>query len=206
MSKDDTIGVVHEHRWCKSAEQVKRLEADGCRIIVSLGGGKAKQVTFDELLKFARPGTVFKFVHVMFLADLRKRGAKAVRASFALREKKLVDGKHSVLKDLDSQLTTEQPGHRKAIMVLTDDLIKRHAQGEKTAAINVKRRGRLLAKFEDGSEAEYYAAWRNLADYPRWEDLDAAFAAIDEKYGHEQPFTRYRASRKWPGGRRAKTR
>jgi hypothetical protein len=188
MSTDDTIGVVHEHRWCKPAEQVKRLEADGCRIIVSLGGGKAKPVTFDELVKLSRAGTVLKFVHVMFLSDLRKRGAKAVRASFIAREKKLVDGRGAILKDLDSQLTTEHPGHRKAILALTDDLIVRHGQGAKTAAVNQARRGRSITTFTADQMRDAKAVWRNVKDYPRWED---AAEALPEK------FTVARAHRLW---------
>jgi hypothetical protein len=188
MSTDDTIGVVHEHRWCKSAEQVKRLEDDGCRIIVSLGGGKAKQVTFDELVKLSRPGTVLKFVHVMFLADVRKKGAKVVRASYRAREKKLIEERGAILKDLDSGLTTEQPGHRKAILALTDDLIARHAQGAKSAAVSQARKGRPLLTFTADEMKDAKAVWRNVKDYPTWDD---AAAALPEK------FTVHRAHRLW---------
>jgi hypothetical protein len=188
MSNDDTIGVVHEHRWCKPAEQVKRLEDDGCRVIVSLGGGKTKQVTFDELLKLSRDGTVLKFVHVMFLADVRKKGAKAVRASYRAREKKLIEERGAVLKDLDSGLTTEQPGHRKAILALTDDLIARHAQGAKSAAVGQARKGRPLLTFTEQQMKDAKAVWRNLKDYPTWE---TAAEALPEK------FTVHRAHRMW---------
>lgn len=188
MSSEDTIGVVHEHRWCKSAEQVRRLEADGCRIIVSLGGGKAKQVTFEELLKLSRPGTVLKLVHVMFLADVRKKGAKAVRASYRTREKKLVEERGAILKDLDSGLTTEQQGHRKAILALTDDLIARHAQGAKSAAVSQARKGRPLLAFTADEMRDAKAVWRNVKDYPTWDD---AAKALPEK------FTVHRAHRLW---------
>lgn len=188
MSTDDTIGVVHEHRWCKPAEQVKRLEEDGCRIIVSLGGGKVKQVTFDDLLKLTREGTVLKFVHAMFLADVRKKGAAVVRASFVTREKKLVDGRGAIIKDLDSGLTSEQPGHRKAILALTDDLIKRHGQGAKTASVNEARKGRPLLHFTADEMRDAKAVWRNLKDYPTWDD---AASALPEK------FTVHRAHRLW---------
>jgi len=191
MSTQDTIGVVRAHRWVNPTEQARRLEADGCRIIVSLDGGKAKQVTFDELVRLARNGTVLKFVHAMFLADIRKRGAKAIRESYRAREKKLVDGVGAILKDLDSGLTTAQSGHRKAIVALTDDLIARHAQGAKSAAISTARKGTPQADFTPAQTKDAKAIWRNVKDYPTWPDAAKALAEIVSPNG--QKFTTARA-------------
>jgi hypothetical protein len=197
MSTQDTIGVVRAHRWVNPTEQARRLEADGCRIIVSLDGGKAKQVTFDELVRLARNGTVLKFVHAMYLADVRKRGAKAIRASYRAREKKLIDGCAAIIKDLDSGLTTEQTGHRKAMVALTDDLIARHAQGAKSAAISEARKGKPQADFTPRQYQDAKAIWRNTKDYPTWPDTKAPLAEIVSPNG--QKFTTARAYQKWQG-------
>jgi hypothetical protein len=197
MSKEDTIGVVRAHRWVNPTEQARRLEADGCRIIVSLDGGKHKQVTRDELLRLARTGTVLKFVHAMYLADMRKRGAKAIRADYRKWEKRFIEERGAIVKDLESGLTTEQSGHRKAIVALTDDLIARHAQGFKSAAISTARKGTPQADFEPRQYQDAKAIWRNTKDYPTWPDTVAPLAAIVSPNG--QKFTTARAYKKWQG-------
>jgi hypothetical protein len=191
MSNDDTIGVVRAHRWVNPTEQARRLEADGCRIIVSLEGGKHKLVTRDELLRLARTGTVLKFVHAMLLANVKARGAKAIRADYRKWEKRFVEERGAVVKDLESGLTTEQPGHRKAIVALTDDLIARHAQGFKSAAISTARKGTPQADFEPSHFKEAKAIWRNVKDYPTWPDTVAPLAEIVSPNG--QKFTTARA-------------
>lgn len=188
MSDQDTIGVVRAHRWVNPTEQARRLDADGCRIIVSLDGGKHKQVTREELLRLARDGTVLKFVHAMYLADVCKRGAKAIRADYRRWEKRFIEERGAIIKDLDSGLTTEQSGHRKAIVALTDDLIARHAQGAKSAAISTARKGRPLLAFTAEQLKDAKAVWRNVKDYPKWED---AASALPEN------FTVHRAHRLW---------
>jgi hypothetical protein len=195
MSTQDTIGVVRAHRWVNPTEQARRLTADGCRIIVSLDGGKAKQVTFEELVRLTRPGTVLKFVHAAYLANLRKRGAKALRESYRAREQKLIDGCGGIIKDLESGLTTEQPGHRKAIVALTDDLIARHSQGAKSAAISTARKGTPQADFEPAQMKDAKAIWRNMKDYPTWPDTVGPLAQIVSPNG--QKFTTARAYKLW---------
>jgi hypothetical protein len=195
MTTKDTIGVVRAHRWVSLAEQDRLLQADGCRIIVSLGGGPHKLVTFDDLLKFARPGTVFKFAHAFYLADIRKLGAEKLRASYRQREKQLVDGKGSIIKDLESGLTTEQTGHRKAMLALTDDQIARHAKGARSASISAARKGLPQADFTPQQFKDAKAIWRNTKDYPTWGAAGAALEEIVSPNGHE--FTTARAFKLW---------
>jgi len=162
------IGVVRQHRWLSASEQ-ERILSPRCRIVVSLGGGKAKQVTLDELAKLTRPGDVIELVHVFLLANPRKKhvvgGMKAdLKAAVAL----LVDKRQGIISDADTGLTTETPGHRKAITALAEDQIGRSNKGLKSALNGAQSKGRPPAKFTAEQMKEAKAIWRNVMDYPTW--------------------------------------
>lgn len=184
----DKIGVVRHHRWLSAAEQEKIL-AERCRIVVSLGGGKAKAVTLDELAKLTRPGTVIELVHVFLLADPRKKrivgGMKAdLKAAIA----KLVDKRGGVIVDVDAGLTTEKAGHRQALMALAEDQIGRSNKGLKSALNGAKSKGRPVEKFDAYELKNAKAVWRNVKDYPTWPDAAAAMP---------EGFTTARAYKLW---------
>jgi hypothetical protein len=168
------IGVIRHHKWLSAAEQ-ERILTPRCRVVVSLGGGKAKLVTLDELAKLTRPGDVIEFVRVFLLADPRKKnvvgGMKAnLKAAIAL----LVDKRQGIISDVDTGLTTETPGHRKAIMALAEDQIGRSNKGLKSALNGAKSKGRPVADFTSQEVKNAKAAWRNVKDYPTWEDVAKA--------------------------------
>lgn len=172
MNDVDTIGVVREHRWIKADEQAKRLEADGCRIIVTLNGGKRlKEVTRAELSKRTRPGTVLKFVHMFLLADPKKRYAVAIKGDLIAWVRQLVDQRGALIKDVDTGLTTEKPEHRRAIMALAFEQIGLSRKGAKSAMNGRRMKGRQMLTFTPEQMKDAKAAWRNVKDYPRWEDV-----------------------------------
>jgi hypothetical protein len=187
MSDLDAIGLVRDHRWLGAAEQAKRLEADGCRVILSLDDSKKfKLATREDVEKFVRKGTVLKIVHAFLLADPRKRYKAAMAADLCAWLKRLVDKGGAVLKDVDMGLTTAK--HRKAIVAVADDMIGRHCQGKRSAANGQTMRGRPLVHFTAEQMREAKAVWRNLKDYPTWE---AAADALPDK------FTTARAHKLW---------
>lgn len=171
---NDKIGVVRQHRWINASEQ-ERILRDRCRIVVSLGGGKAKLVTLAELAKLTRPGTVVELVHVFLLADpKRKRMAGGMKADLKAAVALLVDKRQGVISDAETGLTTETPGHRKAIMALAEDQIGRSNKGLKSALNGAKSKGRPAADFTPAELKDAKAAWRNMKDYPTWGDVAKA--------------------------------
>jgi hypothetical protein len=191
MSTEDIICVVREHRWLSAEQQAKRFRDSGeCRVIVSLGGGKRlKQVTRSDLERLARPGTVFRFVYAFLLADTL-RNVVAMRSDFEHAVRRL-QKRGGEVEDLDSGLTTADEGHKKALMALASHMIGRDRQGARSAKNGIKQRGRSLVEFPPAVWEKAEAIWKNLIDFPRWEDVDEAFEKLDPR------FTRYRASRKW---------
>jgi hypothetical protein len=180
MNDVDTIGVVREHRWIKADEQAKRLEADGCRIIVTLNGGKRlKEVTRAELSKLTRPGTVLKFVHAFLLADPRKRYATAIKGDLIAWVRQLVDQRGGIIKDVDTGLTTERPEHRRAVLALAFEQIGLSRKGAKSAMNGRRMKGRQMLTFTSEQMKDAKAAWRNVKDYPTWSDVAKA---LPEKF------------------------
>jgi hypothetical protein len=210
MSENDHIGVVRSHRWIGAEAQRKRLEADGCRTIIALDG-KKDTATREELEKLTRPTTTIKLVHAFLLADPKRRRLKGgLKADFLAALKRLICkqpvGRGGTLKDVASGLTTANPEHKRLIIAGANDHITRDGKGLKSALNGARNRGRQRGEYSKEAWAEAYSIWRNTVDYPEWDDVDAAYLALDKKYNHEHPFTRYRASRKWPGGRKSKSR
>jgi hypothetical protein len=194
MSDLDAIGLFRSHRWLDDAEQVKRLEADGCRVILALGGGKKlKAATREDVEKFTRKGTVLKLVHAFLLADTHTRYTIAMKADLSAWLKRLVDKKGAVLKDVDMGLTTAK--HRKAIVAVAHDMIARHCQGARSAANGQVQRGRQLVEFSKQQLADAKAIWRDTVEYPTWHDARTALAAIKSAKGEK--FTTDRARRLW---------
>lgn len=178
----------------KAEDQAKRLEDDGARIVVSLGGGKKlKQVSRDELVRLTRPGTVLKFVWLFLLADPTKRPADAIRLDLTKWMRRIIEGCGATIKDVDTGLYTTNLQHRKAIVAVADDMITRHRQGKQSAANSEARRGRPLVYFSDAQKKEAKAIWRNTKDFPKWEDVQREYDALIPG------FTIHRAFKAWKG-------
>lgn len=189
---DDKIGVVRQHRWVSAEAQAKILKPR-CRIVVSLGGGKERQVTRAELERLVRPGTVIEFLHVYLLADPHKRSVKGgMKADFAAALKRLVDDRGGTVVDVDAGLTTAKDGHRRAMIALAEDQIGRANKGLKSALNGARSKGRPAAKFTAEQLKDAKAVWRNLRDYPTWLDAEKAFP---------EGFTAARAFKMWRGRR-----
>jgi hypothetical protein len=202
MSDLDAIGLVRDHRWLGAAEQAKRLEADGCRVVLALDDTrKMRQATREDVEKFARKGTTFKLVHAFLLADTRKRRKVALKADFCAWLKRLVDKGGAVLKDVDMGLTTER--HRKAIVAVADDMIARHCQGARSAVNGQVQRGRQLVEFTPQQLKEAKAIWRDTVEYPTWHDARTALAEIVSAKGEK--FTTDRARRLWQSRKSKRT-
>lgn len=191
MQTEDAIGVTFEHRWCATAEQVRRLDAAGCRIIVSLDGhGKRKQVTVTELAQLVRPGTTVKLVHAFLLAKPDKRRAATLKAAFASALQVIVDKRKGAVKDVDAGITTAKPGQRAALLALADKQISRSRQGLAAVETNKKRRGRSELELTKEQQLTAQVIWLDTDKHPRWQDAQAAL----QEQAHPE-FTRWRANR-----------
>lgn len=136
--ENDKIGVVREHRWIKAGEQRRRLEAEGCRGILDIGGSASR----SDVVKMACQDRVFVLVHAFLLADPRARGRKGgMKADLAAVIKEL--GKRgAAVMDMETGLTTQAPEHRKAILAVSFAHIARSNQGLKSSLNGHKSRGR----------------------------------------------------------------
>ncbi len=188
----DKIGVVRDHRWIKADQQLAVLEPR-CRVVVSLGGGKAREVSRDDLVRLLRPGSVVECVHAFLLADPRKRrlagGMKAdLRAALALLEKR-----GATVADVDSGLTTAKEGHKRAMLALADQQIGRSNRGLRSALNGERSRGRPHTTFSAQQIKDAKAIWRNIKDFSDWRSAQKAF-------DREVPgFTTARAFKLWKG-------
>ena len=176
MTVEDAIGVVREHRWASADAQAKRLREDGIREVVSLNGGKKlKQVVFDDLRKFARPGTVFKLVWAFLIADPRKRGVAAQKADFDVKLATLTEKRGAVVIDVESGLTTAEPGPRRALVDSAYGMIGRSCQGLKSALNGKRNKGRPRLTFTADELSNFKAVWRDRVEYPTWDEVRNAY-------------------------------
>jgi len=203
MSENDHIGVIRSHRWIGAEAQRKRLEADGCRTIVSLDG-KKDTATREELERLVRPTTTIKVVHAFLLADPKRRRLKGgLKADFLAVLKRLIckppNGRNGTLKDVASGLTTANPEHKRLIIAGASDHITRDGKGLKSALNGARNRGRQRLNLTTEQLRAAKAIWRDLIEYPTWEAADKGLASV------HKDFTRYRAHRLW-GSRKSKNR
>lgn len=181
----DKIGVTREHRWIKVARQAELLKPRN-RIVVSLGGGDLPQVTREDLERLVREGTELEFVHAFLLADpRRKKMAGGLRADFRAALARL-EKRGAKIVDVDGQICSGK--HKRALLALADADIARSNRGAKSATNGARSRGRQQAEFTAEQTKEARAVWRNLKDYPEWDD--AAGALPDG-------FTVHRAYKLW---------
>lgn len=195
---NDTIGVTRHHRWVSVVQQAKALR-DRCRVVLTLdknGFHRVPAVTRDELMRLVRPGTTVEFLHCFLLADPRRRRIPGgMKADFHAAVAQIVDKRGGILVDVDTGLSTADPGHRRALIALAEDQIGRSNRGLRSAANGARSKGRPAADFDKQQLANAKAIWRNVKDYPTWASVEAALKA-------EVPgFTTARAFRLWRGRR-----
>jgi hypothetical protein len=140
--ESDIIGVIRDHRWVEVGDQRKRLQAYGCRKMLDLSKGNELGAGQPDLLRLAGPGRTFVLVHAFLLADpkaMRKRGG--MKASFDATLK-AIEARGSVVRDLETGLTTETKEHRKAVVAVSHSHISRASRGERSALNGKMSQGR----------------------------------------------------------------
>jgi hypothetical protein len=181
----DKIGVVRQHRWMNAEKQAELL-GPRCNKVVSLGGKGARPIEREDLEKLARPGTVIELVHAFLLADpKRKRVRGGMKADFRAALERL-EKRGAVVVDVDASICSRK--HKRALLALVDADIGRSNQGLKSALNGARSRGR--PKHEPTAEEmkDAKAAWRNVKDYPTWDDVKPVLP---------EGFTVYRAHKLW---------
>lgn len=189
----DKIGVIRHHRWLSAAEQFRILQPR-CRAVVSLGGGKAKIVSREDLERFVRPDTVIELAQAFLLADLKARKKPGGMKADYTRAVARIMKKGGIVSDIGSGLTTESEGHRKAMEALAFEQISRSNRGLKSALNGARSKGRPRPDFTKEQLASAKAIWRNIMDYPTWSEAQKALAEI-EAANNGDKFTPFRANK-----------
>lgn len=194
MDEDDHIGVVRDHRWASARLQRERLKADGCRVILDLD-----KLVFGDLVRMTRKGTVIKVLFPFLLADpTAKRKAGGLKRNFNVSLRRLAcqspHGQEGIVKDIAAGISTADKMQKRALIKLAEEHIAASGKGAKSALNGAKNtnRGRRAVEFTAEQHRDAKATWRNLKDYPTWEDVKTALP---------QGFTVHRAHKLW-GARR----
>lgn len=193
----DKIGVVRDHRWMRAPEQIALLR-ERCPKVLTLGGGGILVATREDLVRFARPGTVFEFVHAFLLADPKRKRSKGgmkedFRVALAMLEKR-----GAYVADVDGGVCSGK--QRKALLALVDSDLARHNRGARSATNGTRSKGRQEADFTVEQKKEAKSIWHNPIDFKTWKAAGEALAEIVSPNG--QKFTVDRANKLWPGGRK----
>jgi hypothetical protein len=143
----------------------------------------------------AYAGRVLRFVHVFLLANPNLRGAPQMKADLRQALKYLVSERHVVVECMSGELSTANKGQMVPMVALAERMIGRSRQGAKSAENG--KRGNQFADYSKAAQVEAKAIWRDMIEYPTWEDCKAAFLLLDAKYKHKDPFTVWRAHAEW---------
>lgn len=170
-STEDAIGLTRKHRWATLVAQTERLEAAGCRTIVSLD-----TLNRDQIVRMVRERTVLKVMHASFLIEPAKRGA--VRRlkdyeQFAEQLANLPRKCRAYILDVDSGFLAETPAQRRAMLAMVREQITRDLRG-RTSRENAKR-GAPHKDFTPEQIDRAKLIWENTKRFPKWEDCAAAF-------------------------------
>lgn len=185
LHTEDAIGLTRKHRWINLVDQTERLQAHGCRVIVSLDA-----LSREQIIRMIRARTVLKVMFASFLIQPTKRGA--VRRlndyqQFADQLAELPRKCHGYVMDVDSGFLAETPAQRRAMLAMVREQITRDLRG-RVSRENAKRG----APHKDFTPEQIDVArqiWENVRRYPSWE---AAKAGFDERV---KGFTVWRANR-----------
>lgn len=142
----------------------------------------------DDLAKWCRQGTIVELVHAFLLADpKRKRLAGGMRAEFR-KAMTVLEKRGARVFDVTADVGSDK---RKALLAVVDADISRSTRGRSSLAnLENAKRGRKETEFTPDELREAKAVWRNVKDYPTWEDAAAAMP---------EGFTTARAFRLWKG-------
>lgn len=174
MSKSDTedaIGLTRKHRWINLVDQTERLQASGCRAIVSLDA-----LSREQIVRMIRERTVLKVMFASFLIQPTKRGA--VRRlndyqQFADQLAELPRKCHGYVMDVNSGFLAETPAQRRAMLAMVREQITRDLRG-RVSRENAKR-GAPHKDFTPEQIETAKLIWENTRRYPSWEACEAAF-------------------------------
>lgn len=181
-------------------DQADALKGCNPQAVWSLNGGTKLKLCFDrDLLKWATsPGRVFRVYHAFLLVEPAKH-TRTMRDKFKALMRELVDKRGAVIEDAYAALTTAHPGQRKAMEAMAREMIARSCRGAKSAANGERSRGRQFVEFSAAQKKDAKAIWRNVKDYPTWEDAGEALKEICTTAGEK--FTTDRAFKLWRGRR-----
>lgn len=191
MVDQDYIGVVRHHRWISASEQRARLEAERVKRIVDLN-----EHPREYLLRMVREKSTVVLAYAFLLAEPRRRASDMLRDydAFAAKLAKLPRGCSAAVKDLDTGLTADTPGLRKAMLEVVRTQLAKHVRGQAMAKTNKSR----AVVFSDAEWDKFEAIWLNVRKFPGWVECEKAFKQINPK------MNRWRAHAKF--GPRQKTR
>lgn len=174
MSDQDHIGVTRHNRWMPTSEQRSRLEAAQVRRIVDLD-----QHPREYLLRLVREKSTVVLVYAFLLAEPRRRASDMLRDydAFTAKLAKLPRGCSAAVQDLDTGLTADTPGLRKAMLEVVRTQLAKHVRGQAMAKTNKSR----AVVFTKAERDMFEAIWVNTKRYREWPHCDAAFKKINPK-------------------------
>jgi hypothetical protein len=179
--ESDLLGVLRHHRWIEAGDQRKRLEAYGCRKMLDLSKGNELGAGQPELLRLAGPGRTFVLVHAFLLADpkaMKKRGGLKASFDAAL---KAVEARGSIVRDLETGLTTETKPHRKAIVAVSHNHISRASRGERSALNGKLSQGRPPRWANPADRKIIWEEWHSALNRTNDEAAAAASKRMDKE-------------------------
>lgn len=188
---NDIIGLIRvlKPRYTEAGQRAA-LTAPGinARCILNLA-----DATREEVLRMTRPGTVLAIQHLHLIADPTRKHQKGGMRADLWKAIDAFERKGAVFWELYTGLRTDTKAGRDT---MTRAAVETLARGRHKTERSDKR-GRPEADFTPQQLRDAKAIWRNVKDYPRWEDADAALAEIVSKNG--RAFTRNRAFALWQG-------
>lgn len=173
----DTIGVVRDHRWVRAAEQRRRLEADGCRVILEFDT-KRQTAERADVVRMIRPGTEVKLAYAFLLADPVAKKKKGGMKSDFDAVLAMIEKRGGFIKDLETGLTTEKREHRRAVVALSHNHIARSNQGLKSSLNGTKSRGRPRVWEDPATRKVLWEEWHSTEHRTNKEAVAAASAKL----------------------------
>lgn len=182
---DDVIGLARAHRWATVAAQTKRLKDAGCTRIFDLD-----QHSRRDLERIVSRRAV-KLVFAFLLAEPER--TRSMWADF-LGSLGRIEAAGGSVTDVDSGL--DSVANPAAFRDVVAGQVRRHNQGEKAHERKGKP-GRQLVVFTKGQIRQARDIWKDVQNYPNYDDAKAALARIKSAKG--VPFSVSRAFRRWRG-------
>jgi hypothetical protein len=119
--------------------------------------------------------------------------AEHAKKAFGPRPREEIDYGPDEPEDVATGLVTSNPEQKRALIASANDHITRDGKGLKSAVNGANsKRGRVPRTFTADEMRDAKAVWRNLKDYPTWDDVQKALP---------KGFTVHRAFRLWKGRR-----